>query len=178
MPGPTGPSTVVYTAGGADTAINSVTDVTIATRDVTGVAAGDKLLVEAWFTVLNNSTATRVVTLTLDFDGLFANLITTGALATSATLIHPIRMRAVLDVRASNLCYGMVEAKGYTAAGIASGADPAMLATSLDTISWATSTSDATGTVTVSLKVKSANATATQTLRLHYFTVEKVTPTA
>jgi hypothetical protein len=179
MPGPPGRSdqaNMIYVAPGADTAINSVADIQIISRNVTPIVAGEKLIVEAWMTILNNSGATRVIVLTLDFDGLFDLEVSTGALATSATLIHPIRMRAVLDIRATNLCYEMVEAKGYTAAGIASGGDAAMLATSLDTILWGTSTSNATDTCTVTLHARSANATATQTLRLHCFTIQKVTP--
>jgi hypothetical protein len=164
---------LLYVKAGENFSVNSTNNVTIATKDITGVAAGDTFEVEAWFTILNNSTANRVYTLTLDFDGLFAILITTGSTAFSATLIHPFRMKAILDIRASNLAYAMVEAKGYTAAGIASGGTAAMLATSLDTMLWATSTSDATTTTTVSLNVKSANATATQTLRLHRFTIRK-----
>jgi hypothetical protein len=140
------------------------------------VAAGDQLLVDAWFTILNNSGATRVITLTLDFDGLFDIELSTGALATSATLMHPFHMAAVLDVRASNLAYAVVEITGFTAAGIASGGDTSMAATMLGATSWGTSTSDATDTVTVTLRARSANGTATQTLRLHSLTVRKVTP--
>lgn len=170
-------ATTAYVPTTGDTAVNSVADVTIVTRDVTGVVAGDQLAVEAWFTILNDSTATRVYAITLDFDGLFDVEISTGACATSATLMHPFKIQAVLDVRATNLCYGMMQMEGQLAAGAASGGDVTIAATMLNNMGWATSTSNATGTVTVALKVRSANATATQTLRLHHFKITKVKPT-
>lgn len=175
--GPAGAGDVVYVRAGTDVAINNVADQTIVTRDVTGVAAGDQLTVEGTFTILNNSTATRVYVLTLDFDGLFDVEFTTGALATSATLMHPFFVRAVLDVRAANLCYHVTTLEGQLAAGIASGTDTTMAATHLRGMGWGTSASNATGTVTVTLRLRSANATATQTCRLHEFTIRKNTPT-
>lgn len=168
---------VVYVPTTADTAINVVADATIVTRDVTGVAAGDQVIVEAWFTILNNSTATRVYVITLDFDGLFDIEISTGACAFSATLMHMFRVDAVFNVRSTSLSYAMVHVLGQLAAGIASGGDTAIAATHLHGMGWGTSASNATGTLTVALKVRSANATATQTLRLHTFTIRKVTPT-
>lgn len=168
---------IVYVPTCGDTAVNNVADVTIVTRNVTGVLAGDQIIVEGAFTILNNSAATRVYVITVDFDGLFDIEITTGALAFSATLIHPFMFRAVLNVRAANLAYAVVAVEGQLAAGIASGGDTTMAATHLHGKGWGTTTSDATGTCTVALKVRSANATATQTLRLHQFTIRKVSPT-
>jgi hypothetical protein len=172
-----GSSPVVFVATTADTAINSVTDVTIVTRDVTSVGTTDKLTVEADFTILNNSTATRVYVITLDFDGLFDVEFTTGALAFSATLMHPFYVRATLDIRSASLAYGVFTCEGQLAAGIASGTDTTMAATHLRAMGWGTTTSDASGTCTVALKIRSANATATQTFRLHNLTISKYTPT-
>ena len=172
-----GSSPVVYVAAGADTAINSVSDVTIVTRDVTGVGATDKITVEAGFVILNNSTATRVCVITLDFDGLFDVEFSTGALAFSATLMHPFYLRATLDIRSSSLAYGIFTCEGQLAAGIASGTDTTMAATHLRAMGWGTTTSDASGTCTVALKIRSASAVATQTCRLHSFVVSKYTPT-
>jgi hypothetical protein len=168
---------VVYVPTTADTAVNNASDVTIVTRDVTGVSAGDQLFVDAWFTILNNSTATRVYAVTLDFDGLFDIELSTGASAFSATLMQWCRVQGVCDVRSTSLAYGMAALDLQLAAGIASGTDTSAAATHLQAKGWATSTSDATGTLTVALKVRSANATATQTLRLHGFTISKLTPT-
>jgi hypothetical protein len=157
--------------------VNDTNDVTIATRDVTGVAAGDQVYVDAWFTILNNSTATRVYAITLDFDGLFDVELSTGASATSATLLQWCRVQGVCDIRSTSLAYGMACLDLQLAAGVASGTDTSAAATHLQAKGWATSSSDATGTLTVALKCRSANATATQTLRLHYFEIRKVTPT-
>ena len=160
-----------------DVAINSTTDVTVNTRDVTGVVAGDQLIVDAWFTILNNSTATRIVTLTLDFDGVFDVELATGALAFSATLMQPVHLYGVLDVRSSSLAYGMFFMDMQLLAGIASGTDTTSAATHLQAKGWGTSGANLTGTVTVALLARSASATATQTLRLHSHTIRKVTPT-
>jgi hypothetical protein len=160
-----------------DVAINSTSDVTINTRDVTSVSAGDQLIVDAWATILNNSGATRNIILTLDFDAAFDIELTLPALATSSTLLHPVHIYGILDVRASNLAYAMIFADMQLAAGIASGTDTSAAATHLQAKGWGTTASDLTGTVTVALKARSANATATQTLRLHSHTIRKVTPT-
>jgi len=175
--GAAGTDAIVYVPTTSDFDISEITDVTIVTRDVTGVVAGDQLMVEAHFTILNNSAATRVCVITLDFDGLFDVEFSTGALVASATLMHPFFVRGVLDVRSTSLCYGVFTAEGQLAAGIASGTDTTMAATHLRGMGWDTSTSDVTGTTTVALKVRSANANPTQTLRLHQFSIRKVTPT-
>lgn len=175
--GAAGASPVVFVATTTDTPINNASDVTIVSRDVTGVGTTDKLSVEADFVILNNSTATRVYQITLDFDGLFDVEFTTGALAFSSTLMHPFYVRATLDIRSASLAYGVFTCEGQLAAGIASGTDTTMAATHLRGMGWGTTTSDASGTCTVALKVRSASALATQTLRLHNLTICKYTPT-
>lgn len=172
-----GSSPVVYVAAGADTAINSVTDVTVVTRDVTSVGATDQLTVEAEFTIRNDSGATRVYVITLDFDGLFDVEFTTGALANTANVAHPFYMRATLDIRSTSLAYGVFTIEGQLAAGMVSGLDTTMAATHLRGMSWGTTTSDASGTTACALKIRSAAATATQTCRLHKFVISKYTPT-
>ena len=169
-----GASPVVYVAAG-DTAINSVTDVTVVTRDVTSVGTTDKLVVEADFTILNASGAARVYIITLDFDGLFDVEFTTGSLA--VTTGHYFNMRGVLDIRSASLAYGTFTLEGGLIAGLASGVDTTTVATHLRTRGWGTTASDASGTTTVALKIRSAAATATQTCRLHVFTISKHTPT-
>lgn len=159
-----------------DTAINSVTDVTIVTKDVTEVSAGDQIVVEGEFTILNNSGATRAYIITIDFDAAFDIEFTTGALATSATLIHPFSFRAVCDLRSSSLAYCVSKIYGQLAAGIASGTDTTMLATNLHACGWGTSASNLLTTTTVALFIRSPSATATQTCRLHHFSIRKYTP--
>lgn len=164
---------IVYAPTPGDVAINNLADQTIATKDVTGVAAGDQIIMEGEFIILNNSTATRVYVITLDFDNAFDIEITTPALATSATLMHPFMFRAVCNVRANNLAYCVVSVDMQLAAGIASGTDTTMAATHLSGKGWGTVTSDLTGTLTCNLKIRSANNTATQTCRLVSFTIRK-----
>ena len=170
-----GSSPVVFVAAGADTAINSVTDVTVVTRDVTSVGATDKLVVDCDFTIVNASGAARVYVVTLDFDGLFDVEFTTGSLA--VTTGHFFNMRGTLDIRSTSLAYGTFTIEGGLIAGLASGADTTMVATHLRTRGWGTTASDASGTTTVDLKIRSAASTATQTLRLHNLTISKYTPT-
>ena len=172
-----GSSDLVYAAAGADVAINNVADVTVVTRDVTSVGVTDILDVTADFVILNNSGATRVCVITLDFDGLFDVEFTTGALATSATLMHPFTVRGVLGIRSTSLAYATFVCEGQLAAGIASGTDTTMAATHLRASGWGETASNATGTTTVALKIRSANATATQTCRLLNFQIRKATPT-
>lgn len=166
-----------YAKTGTDVAVNVVADATVGTHDVASVVAGDQIVCEAHFTILNNSAATRVYVLTLDFGGLFDIEFSTGALAFSATLMHPFYIRAVLDVRSTSLAYAVVTCEGQLAAGVASGGDTTMAATHLRAMGWGTTASNATGTLAVALKARSANATATQTLRLHRFTINKTTTT-
>lgn len=167
---------IVYAPTPADVAINNVADQTIATKDLTGIAAGDQIIMEGEFIILNNSTATRVYVITLDFDNAFDIEITTPALATSATLMHPFMFRAVCNVRAANLAYCVVSLDMQLAAGIASGTDTTMAATHLSGKGWGTSASDLTGTLTCNLKIRSANNTATQTCRLVSFVIRKTSP--
>jgi hypothetical protein len=170
-----GSSPVVFVATTADTAINSTTDVTVLTRDVTSVGATDKLVVDCDFTIVNASGAARVYVVTLDFDGLFDVEFTTGSLA--ITTGHFFNMRGTLDIRSTSLAYGTFTIEGGLVAGLASGADTTMVATHLRTRGWGETTSNASGTTTVALKIRSAAGTATQTCRLHNLTISKYTPT-
>lgn len=167
---------LVYAPTPADVAINSTSDITIATKDVANVAAGDQIIMEGEAIILNNSTATRNIIVTLDFDNAFDIEITLPALATSATLMQPVAFRAVCNVRATNLAYMTVVVDMQLAAGIASGTDTSAAATHLSGKGWGTSVSNLTGTLTCALKMRSANATATQTCRLVGFTIRKVSP--
>ena len=165
---------ILYSAPGADFSIASLTDIICATVDLLSIVAGNQIAIEGFFTILNNSTATRVCVITIDFDNAFDIEISTGALAFSSTLIHPFWFRAICDIRSTSLAYSVVVIDGQLAAGIASGGDTTMAATHLSGKGWGTVSGDLTGTLTCNLKVRSASATATQTLRLHNFTVRKV----
>lgn len=168
--------TTVYLPTCGDTAINSVTDVTIATRDVGTTAANDVLIIEGEFIILNNSTATRVYNITVDFDTAFVIEMITGSLATSSTLLHPCSFRFVCNIRSTSLAYCVGKAHMGPAAGIADSGNPTLAATDLTGIGWASSGGNLTGTTTCNLKIRSASATATQTCRLVNFEVRRITP--
>ena len=178
--GPRGPAStgdIVFVPTTANTNVASNTDVTIITRDVTGVAAGTQLIAEAHFTILQTSGATRTYVVTLDFDGLFDVEFTTQPLATSATLAHPFYVRGILDARSTILSYGVFTVEGQIATGLASGIDTTTAATHQRGMGWGTSTSDVTGTTTVALLIRSDSAATPQTLRLHHFSIRQLTPT-
>jgi hypothetical protein len=166
---------VVYTPTAGTTAINNGSDVTIATRNVTDVVAGDQILVEAFFTLLNNSGANRTYVITLDFDSLGDVEFTTPALGASATNEWPCVVQGRFFVASSSSCWA-VNTIDMAVAGVASGGDSTVAATHLQAYGWFSSGSDATGTTTVDLKIRSSNATATQTCRLAGFNIRKLTP--
>ena len=164
-----------WSAPGADTAVNDTNDVKIVSHAVTGLVAGDQVVINGMFTIFNDSAASRVYTVTVDFDGLFDVELASFTLVTAAT--HMFDLYAVLDIRSTSLAYGVFTLNQGTAAGTASGGDVSMSGTTPGQArGWGTTASDATGSTNVTLHVRSASATATQTLRLHNFTVRKVTP--
>lgn len=167
--------TTAFVATTADTAINSTTDISIVSTNIT-VSAGSQLYVRGSFIIENNSTATRVYVITLDGDATGDVEISTGALATSSTLFHPFFFEMWIDIRASNLTWATVDVRGQLAAGIASGGDTTMAATHLEGKGYWTTTSDLTGTCTVSFSIRSAAATATQICHLTGMTVDVLTP--
>ena len=172
-----GSSDLVYVAPAADTDISEITPVQIVSRDVTSVGATDQLIVEAWFTILNDSAGTRTYIITLDFDGLFAVSFTTGALSIHASSEHTFKMEGMLSIRSTSNAYAMMTINGFTATAQASGSDTTMAADRLTNISWGNTASDASSTTTVTLHITSSNANATQTCRLHNFSIRKLTPT-
>jgi hypothetical protein len=115
IPGADGASDLIFVSPGVDVPVNATTDVTIVTHDVSDIVADDKLIIEGWFTILNNSSASRVYTVTLDFDNVFDLEITTPSLAASASTLHPFKLRGVLDVRSASLAYEVVDLNGTMA---------------------------------------------------------------
>ena len=170
---------VLYSNASANIAINSTTDVIVAQRDVLGVVAGDQLIVDGWFTILNNSGAAAVPQVFLDFDaGAFSTTprITIGSITASATLIPQFNIRAVVDVKTTTASFVQTHLEGSLLAGSTSNAANTMVATHLQGKVWGQTGADLTGTCVVALKANSSTATATQTLRLHSFTIRKLTP--
>lgn len=167
----------VFVGTGGDTAINSVTDVTVATRDVVSVIAGDQIVFEGEFIIFNDSGANRAYIVTMDFDGLYDIECTTSALVFN-TVSHPMHFRAAMNVRSTSLSYATFVLEMELAAGRASGEDSTVAQTHQRCAGWGTSATDATGTSTVSLKMRSGSATATQTARLVDATIDHNRPFA
>ncbi len=168
---------IVYVGTPADTDVASVTDIQIVSRDVTSVGATDQLIVEGSCTFLNNSIATKILTFTIDFDAAFDVEMSTGALTNSTTDEHVIFFKAHLSIRSTSLAYATFMLEQYTNAAQASGADPGASAATLRAQGWGTTGSNLSSTTTVTLHVRSTSALTTQTLKLHTFTIRKVTPT-
>jgi hypothetical protein len=177
LPGGGGASDLVYVGTPADFAINVTSDFTIVSRSVTDIAAGDQILVDAWFLILNNSGATRNYVITFSLDGAFDVEHTLPALATSSTLEHWVRVQCVFTIRSTSLAFQQVHTQMQLAAGLSDGGDTTAAATHLEAKGFARSTSDLTGSSTVTFVIRSASTAATQTLRLNSFTIRKVTPT-
>lgn len=165
---------VLYVPVSADFNIASITPVIIVNKSIP-IEAGDKIHVETFFTVQQNSGAPRILTLriTIAQAGAFTIEFQTGSLATSATLIHPFHLRTVFDIRSTSLAYQVAEASGFTAAGIGTGANPTMAATMLSAMGWEEDTDDYTGNKSIQLAAWSAAAIDTQILRLHHFAIRK-----
>jgi hypothetical protein len=172
-----GASDLVFVATSADTAINSVTDITIVSQAITGVVADDVLIVDAYFMILNDSGAGRVYNISLDFDAAFPAEFITGSLANSSTLNHPFHLSAMLYVRSSSSTIGMAEIDGNEVTGIADDANKTMNSSGLGAKVWGVQAGDMTGSCTVALFIRSASATATQTCKLVSFVVRKANNT-
>ncbi len=167
---------VVY-ADNADSAavdVSEVTDVTIKTRDVTGVVAGDSIQAELIGTILNDSGATRNWTFTPDFDNDFdpEHAVNISTIAASRSVFVArwnlvVVSTSVAHMHASLLI--MLQHATGTYRNAMSGSDWEFV--------YDDSVNDLTGTVTVSLKIRSNNATATQELLVHSFVIRKISST-
>jgi hypothetical protein len=172
-----GASDLVYIATAADTAINSVSDVTIVSQAITGVVADDVLIVDCYFLILNDSGAGRVYNISLDFDAAFPAEMITASLTNSATAHHPFHLRGRLYVKSSSSTIGMVEIDGNSATGVADDANRTMASDGLSARTWGVQAGDMTGSCTVALFIRSASATATQTCKLVSLTIRKANNT-
>lgn len=159
----------------ADVSVASTTDVTVATKQVENLAAGDVVKIETWLTILNNSGAGRIYVVTLDIGTTFDLEWTMPSLPAGTTTPIPIRMSAVLDVRSTSLAYFLVEAEVGNLGAAGTDLTISSSLPKLGSIAWNTVASNLTGTQTVNLFVRNTTAaTATQTARVHLFRVERV----
>ena len=167
---------VVY-ADNADAAavdISETSDVTVKTRDVTGVVVGDSIQAELIGTILNDSGATRNWTFTPDFDNDFdpEHAVNISTIAASRSVFVArwnlvVVSTSVAHMHASLLI--MLQHATGTYRNAMSGSDWEFV--------YDDSVNDLTGTVTVSLKIRSNNATATQELLVHSFVIRKISST-
>lgn len=141
--------------------------VTIISKSITGIAVGDQIQLEIWYTILNNSGSARTYTDT----GSLGSVSIGGAhagLNASATSRGPRFARFSFSISASNLAYAMK----WSAAGgsVADGLNAGYAHVG----GWSASSSDLTGTQTLTFTIASNNTTATQTLTLHNYTIRKI----
>lgn len=147
--------------------ISEVTDVTIFTQDLTGVAVGDLLYVKAVYTMLNNSGASRTFIHTLDFDGAF-DAEFSDAIANSANQeSHVFEAWCAITSTSSARYQGTHTWQNASQTAATWSATAQQKA-------WDTTASDITGTCTVSLKIRSSDATATQTCTLLGYEIWKM----
>lgn len=169
------PPEVVYADNGdaAGVAVNSVTDVTVKSATVTGVAAGDAVMAELTGTLFNNSGASRSFTLTPDFDGAFlpAQAITMDA---SPTAKAPVRVTWQLSVRSAATADMFAQLVSPTTSVPQGGG--AFGFQSVRAM-WGTVSADLTGSVDVTLKVRSSATLPDQLFLVHSFVVRKIPST-
>lgn len=135
------------------------------------IEIGDRIEADVWFTIFNNSGASRAynfftgVTLPVQFNIEFINTFVNSAV--NRQMIH---LKSIVDIRANNLAYQVARADSFTSAGLASGGGSSMLATRLQGVGWQTSTSDFTGAQNSFFTIRSNAVNAGQTVTLHNMT--------
>lgn len=143
-------------------------------KSITGIAVGDLILVDLWYTILNNSGAARTYTPTIALGGFtIINAGTIATVANSATGRAGEHVQIMLAVSATNLTYGQVSQVSSTVGTALTAGTVATLGTNASFQGYNTTASDMTGTNTFSYGYSSSSTTATQTLTLHGFTIHK-----
>jgi len=137
--------------------------VTIISKSVTGIAAGDQIEIEILYTLLNNSGANRQFTPLTALGAISVSLADGANVGSNATNRKPVRHIVTFSVSATNL----TKAHGVSLAPDSNAGGPTAINTANSMMTWASSASDITGTQTLSFTVNSSNTTATQTLTLH-----------
>lgn len=144
--------------------------VTILSKSITGIVAGDQISVELWVTALNNSGTNRSYTTVISLGALNTNALADWAVNASATNRASATYLEQFSISATNLAYiqNVTLKNGITAAGA--------LGTQVGGTSYGynLAASDLTGTQTLSVTTSSPSTTATQTLTLHSYTIRKI----
>lgn len=160
-----------YLGGDGDISVADTNYVTIATTTLT-LAAGDVLIVECDFLILNNSGGTKTYTYALDVGGFLCENVDGTTQGASATNRAYRTFRASFALRSTSLAYSGVTVQWMSAAAANTSANPA-LAQMRGT--WNTTASNLTGSQAISVKVKASANNATQTLTLLGWRIRKAT---
>lgn len=145
--------------------------VTIISESVTGIAAGDFVDLEIFFSILNNSGSSRTYAPILTLGTLVITATDLAAVGASATSRSIRKSTARFSVSATDLAFGQWFQHSTAAAAVDT---DVALTTNLNAAAWDTTTDDITGTQTLSLTVSSNSTTATQTLTLHSYVIRKI----
>lgn len=147
--------------------------VTIISKSIAGIAAGDQVELEAWVTLLNNSGATRAYNPVFSLGGMSAGGAEFSNTLASASNRATRKWMAVFGVTSASSAGLVAQELGITscAAGVTSGNQ---LGAGYSMGYWNTSSSDLTGIQTVSVTVASSSTTGTQTLTLVSYVLRKV----
>lgn len=166
--------------GVGDTAINSLTDVTLLTRSIPNIAVGDLISVRICGRILNNSGGAVNYTWTLDLDNAldpelqFPNTLASGV----SDLAQVIIEAEFMVVSTSDVRFHLVinySSSSYGGGPIGSGAAARRDEHSIR--NWDTAAADVTGTSDFVFKVRSTTATATQTFTFDSIIIRKESST-
>jgi hypothetical protein len=160
-----GGETILSKALNSNIAINSTSPVQIFSETLTGVAVGDTIEVDIWYTIFNDSGANRTHTHDLIVGDM--NLQASFVKQNSSTSESGYHLAGVCTITATNLARLMAMFL------IAANLNVGVTGTGTSTGGWDSTTSDLTGSLAISLEVSSSSTAATQTLRLHGYTIRK-----
>lgn len=144
--------------------------VTILSKGIT-IAAKDQISIEMWFSILNNSTATRVYTATANCGSFSVSGGATVGVVASATSRTLTKMSVQFSISATNLAWGQMTAPSTAIVATNTGIAPN---NNTMPAAWNNTVSDLTGVQTVSFQITSPSTTATQTLTLNSYTIRKI----
>jgi hypothetical protein len=155
------------TAGGGGGAV------TILSKSITGITAGDTIILDAWYWVFNNSTASRSYTPHITLGGTCDPNSTGNTYAQTNSAVNRLafHLQLVFSVHTTGLTNSVMNSTAgtVTGAGVLNS-----LTTAPSSHCYQTTGSDLTGTQTLLWTVTSSATTATQTLTLNSYTIRKV----
>lgn len=153
--------------------INSVSAVDVMAKNLT-IAAGDVFTVELWGTLLNNSTAARTYTPSMQLaqgGNLLTLTCTDGAtVGFSATNRAYWRVKGFFTIVSASAAEGLMESD-RAPAGAANTVQS--IAATTNRKVWNTTTSDMTGSATISVRFLSSAATATQQFAVYGYQIRQ-----